>query len=113
MPEMTGIELIERIRIRDKKIKCILLSGYSEFDYAKKAIQFEAVDYLLKPPTDDELMGAVQKAIDQLNNEWEMVSSLTRTQFTLRESPPFARTTAPRGFTGTTNRRYGMGSEAR
>lgn len=88
MPEMTGIELIERIRIRDKKIKCILLSGYSEFDYAKKAIQFEAVDYLLKPPTDDELMGAVQKAIDQLNNEWELVSSLTRTQFTLRENLP-------------------------
>lgn len=36
MPEMTGIELIERIRKRDKKIKCIILSGHSEFDYAKK-----------------------------------------------------------------------------
>lgn len=91
MPEMTGIELIERIRVRDKKIKCILLSGHSEFDYAKKAIQFEAVDYLLKPPTDDELMGAVQKAIDQLNTEWELVSSLKRTQFTLRENLPHLR----------------------
>ncbi|MBY0202379.1 response regulator [Paenibacillus cucumis (ex Kampfer et al. 2016)] len=91
MPEMTGIELIERIRIRDKKIKCILLSGYSEFDYAKKAIQYEAVDYLLKPPTDDELIGAVQKAIDQLNNEWALVSSLSRTQFTLRENLPHLR----------------------
>lgn len=91
MPEMTGIELIERIRVRDKKIKCILLSGYSEFDYAKKAIQYEAVDYLLKPPTDDELMGAVQKAIDQLNHEWELVSSLSRTQFTLRENLPHLR----------------------
>lgn len=91
MPEMTGIELIERIRIRDKKIKCILLSGYSEFDYAKKAIQYEAVDYLLKPPTDNELMDAVQKAIDQLNHEWELVSSLSRTQFTLRENLPHLR----------------------
>lgn len=91
MPEMTGIELIERIRVRDKKIKCILLSGYSEFDYAKKAIQYEAVDYLLKPPTDDELMGAVQKAIDQLNTEWELISSLKRTQFTLRENLPHLR----------------------
>ncbi|MGQ8871164.1 response regulator transcription factor [Paenibacillus sp. TSA_86.1] len=91
MPEMTGIELIERIRIRDKKIKCILLSGYSEFDYAKKAIQHGAVDYLLKPPTDDEIIGAVQKAIDQLNNEWALVSSLSRTQFTLRENLPHLR----------------------
>jgi two-component system response regulator YesN len=91
MPEMTGIELIERIRIRDKKIKCILLSGYSEFKYAQKAIQYEAVDYLLKPPTDDELMEAVQKAIDQLNDEWAIVSSLTRTQFTLRENLPHLR----------------------
>ncbi|MBE0340598.1 response regulator [Paenibacillus sp. 28ISP30-2] len=91
MPEMTGIELIERIRVRDKKIKCILLSGYSEFDFAKKAIQYEAVDYLLKPPTDDELMGAVQKAIDQLNTEWELISSLKRTQFTLRENLPHLR----------------------
>ncbi|OBZ18487.1 DNA-binding response regulator [Bacillus sp. FJAT-27264] len=91
MPEMTGIELIERIRIRDKKIKCIILSGHSEFDYAKKALQYEAIDYLLKPPTDDELMGAVKTAIDQLNNEWELVSSLTRTQFTLRENLPLLR----------------------
>lgn len=36
-------------------------------------------------------MGAVQKAIDQLNNEWELVSSLTRTQFTLRENLPHLR----------------------
>lgn len=36
MPEMTGIELIERIRKHNKKIKCIILSGHSEFDYAKK-----------------------------------------------------------------------------
>jgi two-component system response regulator YesN len=91
MPEMTGIELIERIRIRDKKIKCILLSGYSEFNYAKKALQHKAVDYLLKPPTDDELMGAVQTAIDQLNNEWELISSLERTRFTLRENLPLLR----------------------
>ncbi|WKL00543.1 response regulator [Paenibacillus amylolyticus] len=114
MPEMTGIELIERIRIRDKKIKCILLSGYSEFDYAKKAIQFEAVDYLLKPPTDDELMGAVQKAIDQLNNEWELVSSLTRTQFTLRENLPHLRGRLLLGaLQGQRIAAAGMGSEAR
>lgn len=91
MPEMTGIELIERIRLRDKKIKCIILSGHSEFDYAKQAVQQKAIDYLLKPPTDSELFGAVKAAIDQLNLEWELISSLERTQYTLRENLPLLR----------------------
>ncbi|WP_438349295.1 response regulator transcription factor [Paenibacillus sp. FA6] len=91
MPEMTGIELIERIRIRDKKIKCIILSGHSDFDFAKKAIQHHAVDYLLKPPTDEELFGAVKSAILQINTEWETISSLERTQYTLRENLPILR----------------------
>ncbi|BBH19054.1 DNA-binding response regulator [Paenibacillus baekrokdamisoli] len=91
MPEMTGIELIERIRIRDKKIKCIILSGHSDFEYTKEALRNQAVDYLLKPPTDDELFGAVKAAIDQLNTEWENISSYERTQYTLRENLPLLR----------------------
>lgn len=91
MPEMSGIELIERIQIRDKKIKCIILSGHSDFEFTKKALQHNAVDYLLKPPTDSELFGAVEAAIDQLNTEWELISSLERTQHTLRENLPILR----------------------
>lgn len=91
MPEMTGIELLERVRLHDKKIKFIILSGHSDFEYAKKAVQHQAVDYLLKPPTDDELFSAVKKAIDQLNVEWESISSLERTQYTLRENLPLLR----------------------
>ncbi|OPA81036.1 DNA-binding response regulator [Paenibacillus selenitireducens] len=91
MPEMTGIELIERIRVYDKKIKCIFLSGHSDFEFTKKAVQHQAVDYLLKPPTDDELFGAVKAAIEQLNQEWEQISSMDRTQQTLRENLPLLR----------------------
>ena len=91
MPEMTGIELIERIRIRDKRIKCIILSGHSDFEFAKRAIQQHAVDYLLKPPTDSELFAAVRTAIHQINSEWETISSLERTQYTLRENLPLLR----------------------
>lgn len=91
MPEMNGLELIERIREHNKKIRCIILSGHSEFEFAKRAVQNKAVDYLLKPPTDAELMEAVGTAIDQLNNEWELVSSLEHTRFTLRENLPLLR----------------------
>ncbi|MEK0314967.1 response regulator [Cohnella sp. 56] len=91
MPEMTGVELIERIREYDKRIKCIILSGHADFDYAQQAVRNHAVDYLLKPPTDEELLGAVGAAIGQLKAEWERVSSLERTQFALRENLPLLR----------------------
>ncbi|OBZ13153.1 response regulator [Bacillus sp. FJAT-26390] len=91
MPEMTGIELIERIRLRDKKIKCIILSGHSDFEFTKEALRNQAVDYLLKPPTDTELFGAVKTAIDQLTAEWESISSFERTENTLRENLPLLR----------------------
>ncbi|GKU80026.1 response regulator [Paenibacillus sp. L3-i20] len=88
MPEMTGLELMEEIRNRDKKIKCIILSGYSDFEYTKEALRNQAVDYLLKPPTDQELLGAVKSAIKQLEAEWGNVSSYERIETILRESLP-------------------------
>ncbi|MFD0714235.1 response regulator [Paenibacillus sp. GCM10027626] len=91
MPEMTGLELIEQIRSRDKKIKCIILSGHSDFEFAKKAVQHQAVDYLLKPPSDEELFAAVGAAIAQLHADWDNISSLERTQYTLRENLPLLR----------------------
>lgn len=91
MPEMTGIELIERIRQQDSKTKCIILSGHSDFDYAQEALRHQAVDYVLKPPTDEELLGAVQKAIAQLEEEWGSINSLERMEYILRENVPLLR----------------------
>ncbi|MBD3917414.1 response regulator [Paenibacillus sp. PR3] len=91
MPEMTGIELMDKIRESDQRVKCIILSGYSDFDYAKDALRNQAVDYLLKPPTDQELLGAVKLAIEQLETEWSNISSLERTQHILRENMPLLR----------------------
>ncbi|MDQ6422379.1 response regulator [Paenibacillus sp. LHD-117] len=91
MPEMTGIELLEIVRERDKRIKCIILSGYSDFEYTKEALRNQAVDYLLKPPTDQELLGSVKSAIEQLEAEWGTVSSHERTLHILRENLPLLR----------------------
>jgi len=57
MPEMNGIELIEYVREKiSTNIKFIVLSGYYEFEYAKKAIKFNVTDYILKPIQKDELV---------------------------------------------------------
>ena len=57
MPEMNGIELIEYVREKiSSNIKFIVLSGYYEFEYAKKAIKCNVTDYILKPIQKDELI---------------------------------------------------------
>ena len=73
MPGMTGLELSALIRMKWKKIQCILLSGYADFEYAKEAIQQGASSYLLKPVTDEELLAAVSQALEKLQAQWEQV----------------------------------------
>jgi len=63
MPGLSGLELVERLNGMSKKPICIFISGYSEFSYAQKAIQFEAVDYLLKPIEKKTIIEAVQRAL--------------------------------------------------
>jgi two-component system response regulator YesN len=88
MPEMTGIELIEQIRTTWGRIKCIVLSGYAEFDYAQMALSHHAFDYLLKPVRDEVLIEAVSRAVSQLKEEWELIANTEQTAATLRENLP-------------------------
>lgn len=71
MPEMDGLQLIERVRERWPHIRSMLLTGYSDFDYAKKAIQLKAVDYLLKPVHDEAFIQSIAHSIDALKDEWD------------------------------------------
>lgn len=71
MPGMTGLELIETASERWPDLRCILLTGYSDFDYAKKAIQLQAFDYILKPVNDEEFIRSISGAIESLREEWE------------------------------------------
>lgn len=49
MPRMDGFKLIEEARAHLKTLPIAVLSGFSEFDYARKAMRFGVLDYLLKP----------------------------------------------------------------
>lgn len=60
MPKISGLEIAERLRKLNFKIPIILLSGYSEFEYARKAILLEIDNYLLKPVGVEELNEALQ-----------------------------------------------------
>ncbi|WP_123039576.1 response regulator [Cohnella candidum] len=91
MPGMDGLQLIGDIRRRWPRTKCILLSGYSEFNYAKEAILHRTEDYLLKPVKEQELIAAVEKVIRKLRSEWDEVLSRQRLAYTLKENLPLLR----------------------
>ena len=69
MPEKTGLDVLKEINKRKLKIKVIFLSGFQEFSYAKEAVTYGAVDYLLKPVSVEELENAINRAKDQIVQE--------------------------------------------
>jgi two-component system, response regulator YesN len=70
MPVMDGLSMLEQL---NKKMpydpKIIIISGYNDFDYAKKAIEFGVSNYLLKPIDPDELKITIETIINQIENE--------------------------------------------
>lgn len=55
MPVMDGLELLEEINRRDIPVIPVILSGYKEFDYVRRAFSNHVTDYILKPLNDNEL----------------------------------------------------------
>ncbi|MEF3306120.1 response regulator transcription factor [Paenibacillus sp. GYB003] len=91
MPGMSGLQLIAEIQRRWPKTKCILLSGHSDFHYAKEAILYRTENYLLKPVTERDLIEAVRRVMDKLRAEWEEIVSRQRLDYTLKEHLPALR----------------------
>lgn len=67
MPGMNGLELAEHIKRHYPGMITILLSGYSEFDYARTAVRHQVFDYLLKPIKIPDLNACILKAVDRIN----------------------------------------------
>ena len=70
MPEMDGVELLERIIQLPHRPQVITLSGYSDFDAARKMLSSGmVVEYLLKPASEDQLFEAVYKCIERIDEK--------------------------------------------
>ncbi|RKN66071.1 response regulator [Paenibacillus ginsengarvi] len=65
MPGMSGLELIERAQKLAPGIDCILLTGHTQFEYAKRAVELQAIDYLVKPVRHEELLRVVETIIQR------------------------------------------------
>lgn len=69
MPFMDGIELLQNIRARNHHARVIFLTGYEYFEYAQKAVQLRAFEFLLKPVTQKMLLDAVSRAAHDIEQE--------------------------------------------
>lgn len=70
MAEMDGLTLLERIQEAGLQTASVLLTGYADFEYARRAIQVKANDYLLKPLTIEELLSSLEKVEEKLNADF-------------------------------------------
>jgi two-component system response regulator YesN len=69
MPVMNGLEMLEALRREQYEGKFIILSGYSDFEYARQALRLSVDDYLSKPITIDSLKKVLERVIGNLEQE--------------------------------------------
>ncbi|MCT2537038.1 response regulator [Aquibacillus koreensis] len=63
MPETTGLKLLEILKEEEINPVVIVVSAYSQFDYAQQALRLGVVNYLLKPVSKQKLIEAVEQAL--------------------------------------------------
>ena len=72
MPVMNGLDLAKEVNELRPHVKIIIFSAYGEFEYAKQALEANAVSYLLKPIEIDEFRRLMDDVIDSVNKTKEL-----------------------------------------
>jgi len=69
MPGCDGMELIQKAKVLYPDMYIVIISGYSQFDYAQNAIRYGVEDYLLKPIRKKDLTATLKKIIEKCREE--------------------------------------------
>jgi two-component system, response regulator YesN len=88
MPKLNGLDLIKETKVLNLDTVFIIISGYSNFDYAKRAIQLGAIDYLVKPIEVEEIISSINNAIlklEKIKNEKQATERINEYQIALEE----------------------------
>jgi AraC-like DNA-binding protein/DNA-binding NarL/FixJ family response regulator len=73
MPVMSGLDFLSEARSRFPALRCVIISGYDDFEFARQAIQIGVNEYILKPVATDELRSVLNKIIASLDGEKKQV----------------------------------------
>jgi len=87
MPHGSGLDLLEWVKENHPQTKCIFLTCHADFNYAKRAINLGSIDYLLKPPQNDELERSLIQAIGRINQESQTEEEKNFSRLWLKHQP--------------------------
>lgn len=85
MPGMNGLELIKEAKNQGFEGKFIILTGYSDFEFAKTAISLGVRAYLLKPIDEDELRENVEEVLAELEAKKNLDDYYTLSELQARQ----------------------------
>ncbi|WCM62939.1 response regulator transcription factor [Paenibacillus polymyxa] len=89
MPGMDGLSLISKAHKKYPSIKFILLSGYSEFEYARTAMHYDVKNYLLKPCNEDKITAALNDTVNELNKKKVQETFINETWEKYQNAQPY------------------------
>jgi len=78
MPEMSGMELLEKIRNIDPNIVSVVITGYATVESTVEAMKLNAYDFLCKPFTPKQLRVVVERGLAQVIDEKKMSTELIK-----------------------------------
>lgn len=91
MPKMDGLEMTRRIVEMLPHSKIVILSAYTDFEYARKAIQYGALDYVKKPFSIDDIIKVVVKAKEAWEQDKQDRLHVVELEKKMKESLPALR----------------------
>jgi two-component system response regulator YesN len=87
MPKMDGLALVTKVKQLNPKVRIVILSCHSEFQYAQQAMRLDVQDYLLKDQLDPEdLVGLLQKFKDGFDGESQRLKEQNQMQRMVSET---------------------------
>ncbi|GBF77823.1 DNA-binding response regulator [Paenibacillus sp. 598K] len=106
MPGMDGLGLVREAVGLDSRIRFIMLSGFSQFDYARQAMQYGVKHYLIKPCNEELIGQALREIVAELEEERRRERFVERIQNGLERVLPHAKEQFLQELV--TNKRYGQ-----
>ena len=91
MPGMDGLELIEAVYKWAPDIQFIMLSGFSEFNYAKQAMQYGVRHYLVKPCNEQAIIEAIEEIQQTFEEQKEQENFVLEMKERLEHVLPYAK----------------------
>lgn len=88
MPGIDGIQLAKQIRKEYPESAVVILSGYGEFEYAKEAIKYGVLEYLLKPVDIEEMRECLDKVRMEISRGRDAKKDHEQMRTQLRETEP-------------------------